>query len=220
MRDSTSMILMTVFLASVLNSNAAQAFSVKPIVGEETLAERPLLKASVVKSETTEVQLQPTSHGVRKKPIFGLVPVDVYSLQLLTAAPQKLIHTSEGFLSSLKASGPAQLNFTFLRNMPGDRISTSLKEGLAANKISLKSIPPAIEEVLEQIADITEFQNSSHLTLTFEWKAHQSWVHISQGARMLKSISGTPEFADQLLSIWFGKTSDPKLNELKKTLIN
>ncbi|AGH95337.1 chalcone isomerase family protein [Pseudobdellovibrio exovorus] len=220
MRGSTSMGLMTVFLAFTFNTHTAQAISVNPILGEELFIERPLLKESVIKSESEEIKLQPISHGIRKKPIFGLVPVNVYTLQLLTASPKKLIHTAEGFLSSLKASGPAQLNFTFLRNMPGDRISNSLKEGLRANKVSLKDLSPELEQFLQQISDVSEFQNNSNLTLTFEWKAQQSLVHISRGAKLLKSISGTPEFADQLLSIWFGKASDPKLNELKNTLIN
>lgn len=177
-----------------------------------------LVKNAILQNDDkTEATMVAVSHGLRKKAVFGLVPVNVYVAQLLAAKPEKLVKTETGFLGSLKEAGPIQLHLTFLRNLPGEKISTSFKEGLEVNKI--KPLSPALTQVLNEVSAITEFKEGEMFSITVHWNGDQAVVYLTDASLKMKMVTGTKDFADQLLSIWFGKTADARLEDLKKTLI-
>ncbi|MEK6627324.1 MAG: chalcone isomerase family protein, partial [Bdellovibrionota bacterium] len=179
-----------------------------------------LVKRGVLQNDTkNDSVMSIVTYGLRKKAVFGLVPVNVYVLQFLAAKPEKLVKTEDGFLASLKEAGPIQLHLTFLRNLPGEKITESFKDGLGANKIKTKDFSPELTQVLSEISSISEFKEGEDFSITFSWKSDQAVVYIAKTPSDIKTITGQKDFADQLLSIWFGKTSDSKLKELKKTLI-
>lgn len=213
--------LLTVFLAFTAIAHSANAVTLRQTLSDTNLFHgHPMIQTSTLSADgRPDVSLQPVSHGLRKKAVFGLVAVNVYSLQLLAAKPDKLVKTEDGILVSLKEAGPVQLNLVFMRNIPGDRISESFKEGLAANKIDTKNLSAELANVFREIEAMKEFKNNGRFTLTFEWGADSSSVHLSDGSNPVKTVTGSPAFAGQLLSIWFGTPADSKLGELKKSLI-
>lgn len=182
----------------------------------------PLLKSRTLISADQKTELKMVNYGLRKKAVFGLVPVRVYTLQFLAAHPDQLVKTPDGILNSLKAGSPVQLYLTMLRNIPGKKISDSFRESLEVNKINVKHLSPELKEVLEVIDSIPEFKDKQSFSLTAVWQKEkeQGTLIIEDATSGIKSISGNSEFLNQFFSIWFGKTTDSRLEDLKNKLIN
>lgn len=206
--------LMTLFLATVSIAATLRTETTTKLFEGAKLVKNVTLQ----NDDKTEAMMTAVSYGLRKKAVFGLVPVNVYVMQFLAAKPEKLVKTEDGFLTSLKNAGPIQLHLTFLRNLPGEKISTSFKDGLDANKI--KTLSPALTQVLKEVSDITEFKEGEVFSITIHWTGEQAIAYLTDASLKMKMVAGTKDFADQLLSIWFGKTADDRLEDLKKTLIN
>lgn len=211
---------MSVFIAFLLAGSMSYAATLKTETTAKVFESAKLIKkVTLLKDDKTEAAMEHVSHGLRKKAVFGLVPVSVYVLQLLAAKPEKLVKTEEGFLASLKEAGPLQLHFTFLRDLPGEKISDSFKDGLKANKLDITKLPAATETVLKEVSDIKEFKEGEAFSITVNWEADKAVVYLTDATLKIKTVTGDKVFADQLLSIWFGYTSDSRLEDLKKTLI-
>lgn len=218
---------MILFLALVLiqsffgPANYASAdVSIKTEPSKEKFEEIDLLSGAQLNIDSQNIALTKISHGLRKKAIFGLVPVRVYVLQLLAAKKDKLVKTDEGVLKSLKESGPIMLQLSFLRDLPGSKISEAFKDGLESNKINIKKLSPELTSLLNEIANIKEFKKNESFSIAINWTKQNSTAYLKQDGKDLITISGNSEFAEQLLSIWFGNPSDSRLGDLKKSLIN
>lgn len=177
-----------------------------------------LVKSRTLKADSQSTELQSVSFGLRKKAVFGLVPVRVYVAQFFAAHPEKLVHSEEGFLNSLKSAGPVQLQLTFLRDLPGTKVSESFKEGLEANGLKLKNLTPEISEAMNAVAAISEFKKNESFSVTAVWTENTSSL-ILESAKENKVITGSSDLAGHVLAIWFGKPADGKLADLKKKLI-
>lgn len=213
---------LTVFLAVTLQDNFAQAVFLKQTAGTEVFEKKTLLKSvSIAEDDKTEVAMSPVSHGLRKKTVFGLVTVNVYVMQLLAAQPTKLVHTEAGFLDSLKEAGPIHMNLTFVRDLSGEKISSSFKEGLEANGVQPSAMGPELTQVLKEISAIKEFKDGETFSISVGWSGDKATVYLmgADAAAKIVSITGPETFAKQLLSIWFGKAADSRLEDLKRTLI-
>lgn len=219
--------LLTVFLALALGfAFSAQAtVTIKTEAASEKFEDVTLLKKATLEIDSTKSELNQVSHGLRKKAVFGLVPVRVYVLELLASNASKLDKTEDGFLKSLPASGPVILHITFLRDLPGTKISEAFKEGLEKNGI--KTLTPELEQVLKVISEIKEFKKNESFSIAVSWKevekdkvkSTEATVYLQQTGGEIKSVSGSPVFAENFLSIWFGQPSDSRLGDLKKSLI-
>ena len=200
----------------------AIAASLKTETTVKLFEDAKLVKSVILQNDDkTEAQMTAVSRGLRKKAIFGLVAVRVYVLQLLAAKPEKLVKTADGFLASLKEAGPVQLHFTFLRNLPGEKISESFKDGLAANEIDVNKLSPELAQVLKEISAVSEFKENETFSITFNWLSDNitATVYLTDATLKMKTITGPKKFAEQLLSIWFGNAADSKLEDLRKELI-
>lgn len=222
---STNAYLLTVFIAILfgfISINSARAATLKTETTSQVFEDAKLVKSVILQNDDkTEAQMTAVSHGLRKKAVFGLVPVKVYVLQFLAAKPEKLVKTEDGFLASLKEAGPVQLHLTFVRNLPGEKISESFKDGLAANDVEIKKLSHELAQVLKEISAISEFKEGETFSLTFNWStdAATATTYMTDSSLKIKTVTGPMLFADQLLSIWFGKSADAKLEDLKKSLI-
>ncbi len=206
------------FITSLSNLTKA-ALLIKSEKSSEKFEDVELLSSATLGVDKVSTILVPVSHGLRKKAVFGLVPVRVYVMQLLSAKPDQLVKSDEGFLKSLKLASPILMQITFLRDLPGSRISEAFKEGLESNKINSQNRTEALDQVLSEISNIKEFKKSETFSIAITWKQDQARIDLEQPGSEVKTISGSNEFAEQFLSIWFGKPSDGKLGELKKSLI-
>ncbi|MEQ1721871.1 MAG: chalcone isomerase family protein [Pseudobdellovibrio sp.] len=212
--------LLTVFIAIAFTFNFAGAVSLKTETTANLFEKAKLVKSVTLQNDDkTETQMLAVSHGLRKKAVFGLVAVNVYVMQILAARPEKLVKTEDGFLASIKDAGPVQLHLTFLRDLPGEKISSSFKDGLEANKIDVKNLSPELTQVLGEISAITEFKDGESFSITFTWAGDKATAYLTDTTLKIKTVTGDKVFADQLLSIWFGKPADGKLENLKKDLI-
>lgn len=200
---------------------ATGSYSFSSEISQDKFEDVPLLKSRTLIAAEQKTDLKMVNYGLRKKAVFGLVPVRVYTLQFLAAQPEKLVKTSEGILDSLKSGSPVQLYLTMLRNIPGKKISDSFRDSLEENKISLKHLSPELKQVLEQIDSIPEFKNKQSFSITAIWdkKDNKGTLVIEDADQNIKSVSGNSEFLNQFFSIWFGKTTDSKLEDLKNKLI-
>lgn len=193
-------------------------YTMTSMAGDETFENVKLLKSRTLISGETTTELKSVNHGLRKKAVFGLVPVRVYTLQLFAANPEKLVKTEDGFLASLKDAGPVQLRLTFLRDLPGQKIADSFKEGLEANKINTRSMSAELSNLMTEVARIKQFSKDDSFSITAVWKNNQSSLLLEDSAQ-IKTFLGSAELAHHILSIWFGKPADSKLADLKKELI-
>ncbi len=213
--SSKSIVSLIIAAFVVASCSFASAITIKAEPTTEKFEDVTLLKSSSVDSTVLTI----VSHGMRKKAVFGLVPVRVYVLQLLAAHPEKLIKSEDGILASLETAGPVQLHLTFSRDLPGSKIADAFKEGLEVNKVNVKKLSLEMEQVLKEISAMQEFKKGESFSVTTIWNGPQATIHLEDPKGIIKSITGPKEFAEQFLSIWFGKASDGKLNDLKKELI-
>lgn len=213
--------LLTVFLALAeifsFSSQSMAAITIKTESATEKFENVTLLTKASLEVDGAKTELTKVSHGLRKKAIFGLIPVRVYVLEFFAANAVKLDKTEDGVLKSLPAAGPLLLQITFLRDLPGSKISAAFKEGLESNGI--KTLSPELEKVLKEISEIKEFKKNEAFTIALTWKDKEANIYLQQTGAEIKTISGASEFAENFLSIWFGKPSDGRLGDLKKTLI-
>ena len=220
MSHLTKSVAVSVFLAVLSFTHSAQAILLKTESTTKVFEGAKLVNSVVlVNDDKTEVAMKAVSHGLRKKTVFGLIPVSVYVLQLMAAAPEKLVKDEAGILESVKTAGPVQLHFTFARDLPGDKISTSFKEGLEVNGVDVNKLGVELGTVLKEVSNIKEFKEGQNFAITFTWAGDNATVYLTDPSARIISVSGPKAFADQLLSIWFGKSADSRLGDLKKTLI-
>lgn len=220
MKKIKSLSVFLAFASTLLTWNSdSVAFSLKTEKSTETFEEITLLKNSTINFDKTPLTLNRVSYGLRKKAVFGLVPVRVYTLELLAAKPEQIKKTDDGILKSLKEAGPIQLEINFLRDLPGSKVSEAFKEGLEANKINVKKLSVELQQVLKEISEISEFKKHSSFSVVISWEQSQATVYLQQPEHEVKSVTGPSEFAEQFLSIWFGQPADRKLGDLKKDLI-
>ena len=214
----SSLLIVTVFLAVTILSNSASAILLKTETTNKSFEGAKLVKSVVlVNDDKTEVSMKAVSHGLRKKAVMGFVPVSIYVLQLLSANPEKI--KKDAALASLQEAGPVQLHFTFSRTLGGDKISSSFKDGLQANGVNTEKLGTELGTVMKEISNITEFKEGQNFAITFTWAGESATIHITDPSARIISITGPKAFAEQLLSIWFGKTTDSRLEDLKKTLL-
>ena len=214
----SSLLMVSVFLAVNAFSNSASAILLKTETTNKAFEGAKLVKSVVlVNDDKTEVSMKAVSYGLRKKAVMGFVPVNIYVLQLLAANPEKI--KKDSALASLQEAGPVQLHFTFSRTLAGDKISSSFKDGLEANGVNPEKLGTELATVMKEISNITEFKEGQNFAITFTWAGESASVHITDPSARIISITGPKLFAEQLLSIWFGKSADSRLEDLKKTLL-
>ncbi len=220
MKLLTHLGLLFVFLALFMQSSLSFAVVITPTPGTELFEKKALLKTiDLTEDDKAAVNLKAVSHGLRKKTVFGLVSVNVYIMELLAANPEKFIKDEAGILGSLQAAGPLSLRLTFLRDLSGEKISTSFKDGLAANGIDTKNLSKELNQVLKEITNFKEFSENNTFSITVSWTGETATVYlVAEGAKIV-SINGPKAFAEQLLSIWLGKPADSGLRDLKKALL-
>lgn len=222
LKSLTQALTMSVFLASFFQSSVSHAILLKTETSSKTFEDAKLVNSVIlVNDDKTEVAMKKVSHGLRRKNVFGLLTVNVYVIQLLAATPEKLVKDEEKFLESLQSAGPVQLHLTFSRDLPGEKISASFKEGLEVNGVKTddKSISSQLATIMRELNNIKEFKKGQSFAITFTWAGDNATVYLTDPNARIISVTGPKGFANDLLSIWFGKPGDSKLADLKKALI-
>lgn len=167
--------------------------------------------------KTTDLKM--VNHGIRKKKVFGLATVKVYVLEFFAAEPNQLDKTEEGILNSLKKAKAVELKLTMARDLSGTKITDSFKEALEHNGLDINNLSKEMSELLKELSAVKEFQKGQAFSLLATWKDSAATLFIRRPDGSIKTITGPEAFVTDLFAIWFGKPSDDKLADLKKSLI-
>lgn len=163
--------------------------------------------------------LKMVNHGIRKKKVFGLATVKVYVVEFFAADPSKLDKTEDGILTSLKKAGAVELKLTMSRDLAGTKITDSFKDALEHNGLDINNLSKEMSELMAELSSVKEFQKGQSFSLLATWKDSAATLFIKRPDGTIKTITGNEAFVMDLFAIWFGKPSDDKLADLKKTLI-
>lgn len=179
-----------------------------------------ILNQSTLKVGSETFDLKATSHGLRRKKVFGLATVKVYVVEFLSAHPEKLVKTSnQAFIDSLNQTKATQLRLTLLRDLSGKKISESFYDSLAVNSVDTKNPSKELKKVLDTIGSVKEFKENEVFTLSTVWKNGEAALVVEKPNGDKTKIEGPEQFAKDLHSIWFGKGADDRMNDLIKVLI-
>jgi hypothetical protein len=208
---------MKIALITLILSTITYAQTLTTSVGETKFENFLLATTSELKVESATTQLKAISHGTRKKKVFGLVPVKVYSAQLLAAKPEALVKSEDQALNSLKSAGPVQLRLTMLRDLSGKQITESFSDALKANSVAVDTSD--MKSVLDAISGISEFKKGQTFSIVGTNKADQGILYLQKPDGEIVTVTGSTQLPEQMFSIWFGKPVDDKLADLKKELL-
>lgn len=204
-------------LTTMTLSSVVWAQTLTTTVSDTKFENYNLATSSELKIDKDTNTLKSVSHGLRKKKLFALVAVKVYTAQLLAAKPEALVKTEAEALGSLKAAGPIQLRLTMLRDLPAKKISDSFIDALRANDITVNS--GDMKTVLDHIAGMSEFKQGEIFSIIGNTKADKGYLYLQKPNGEIITIAGSAQLPEQMFSIWFGKPVDDKLSDLKKELL-
>jgi hypothetical protein len=155
--------------------------------------------------------------GLRYKKV-ALFKADVYVGELLVDAPEKFTKTSAGALDSLTHQKAAAIRMTFLRDVEGEKVGGSFKEGLEENKAPVDSAN--VKAFIDAVKSGGESKKGTTLVLIGErlvnGKEAVSWEN---SAGKLTTITGDAGFMKTIFSIWFGKIDDSGLESLRDQIL-
>jgi hypothetical protein len=214
-------LLSTIILTSVVFSVFSPSSLFSQTTGADVLFEDVKLSPTVTVDDTgTKTELKSVSHGLRKKKVFGLIPVKIYVTEFFSEHPEKLKKTNDEILTSLKLSQAVQLKLTLSRDLSGTQIADSFKEALAANKIDTEKTSKELKEVLSVINKIEKFKNTETFSISALWqKDNTATLIIQKPDGSIQKVTGPDQFVTDLFSIWFGTPVDGKMEDLKKALL-
>lgn len=206
-------------LASLVFSVSTPAQTLKATPSDIIFEDVVLTNSITLDENATQTTLGKVSYGLRKVKKYGLITVSVYVIEFFAKDSTKLNKTNDGILNSLKSAGPIQLRLTVARDLKGSQISDSFSEALKVNGVDTANTTPELTAVLKAINEITKFKKGEVFSLTAQWKDNNATLLIQKPDQSIQKITGPDKFVIDLFSIWFGKSADEKLEDLKKTLL-
>lgn len=193
--------------------------SITDKISEITFEDVKVSSYSSLYYQGKNTDLKMVNHGIRKKKVFGLATVKVYVLEFFAADPSKLDKTEDGILTSLKKAGAVELKLTMSRDLAGSKITDSFKEALEHNGLDINNLSKEMSELMAELSSVKEFEKGQAFSLLATWKDSTATLFVKRPDGSIKTITGNETFVTDLFAIWFGKPSDDKLADLKKTLI-
>jgi hypothetical protein len=151
--------------------------------------------------------------GLRYKKV-ALFKAKVYVGELMMDAPEKFQKTKEGALGSLAAQKAVAVRMTFLRDVDGEKISSSFKDALKENSISLDSAH--VKAFLDAVKTGGEVKEKTTLVVLGEkLPSGKEAVSFENSEGKLSTVVGEPGLIREVFSIWLGKIDDSGLEHLR-----
>ncbi len=156
--------------------------------------------------------------GLRYKKV-ALFKADVYVGELLMSAPEKFTRTEAAALGSLAEQSAVAIRMTFLRDVEGEKVSGSFKDGLEENKVPVDGAN--VKAFLEAVKSGGESKKGTTLVVLGEklpgGKEAVSW---EDAGGKVSTITGEAGLVKSIFSIWLGKIDDSGLESLRKELLS
>lgn len=161
------------------------------------------------------VELKLVGSGLRSKKVV-FVNVKVYVAQIYSEASANVDKTKA--LESLSASPASVIRLHFLRNVEGEKVQSSFKEALEANKVDINST--SLKDFLNAVKNSGEAKEGKAMTIALIKNADGTesiiYKNTNSPQTEIKATAGT---AKNILSIWLGTPADDQLAELKKEIL-
>jgi hypothetical protein len=153
--------------------------------------------------------------GLRSKKVV-LVNVRVYVGELFVSDTAKF-KKSEA-LKTVADASPALIQMHFLRDVDAEKVQSSFKEALEANKIDLKK--PEIQKFLEAVKNGGEAKSGKMLSVYGAKKGDGSEVITYEDSNSkATTVSGGAGFIQEIFAIWLGTPSDGGVAKLKEDIL-
>lgn len=193
--------------ATFLALSTTQAYERKT---QEQKLEGINLTESVTLSELDGTQLKAVAAGIRKK--YIMVGINVYVGEILL--PSSV--TWDKKAATLESSKQAAVQMSFLRDVPGQKISDSFAEGMEENKVDIKT--PEMTKFLEVVKKIGDIKEKETVLLARNQTKDSDKLLVLVPGRTQEVISGPAGWTQGIMKIWTGKPADKGLKELQKSL--
>lgn len=163
------------------------------------------------------ITLTSIGSGIRSKKVV-FVNVNVYLGQLLVSNPESFNSSEADALSSLRNQKSSAIVLNFLRDVDAEKVQSSFKEALVANKVSLED--SSIRQFLEAVNKGGVALNGKTISIVgSKLKDGQELISYESSTGSLSEIKGSPGFIEKIFSIWLGKPADEGIASLKKSLL-
>lgn len=160
-------------------------------------------------------KLQYVGAGLRNKKVI-LVNVRVYVGEFFIADTTKFQKTNP--LKTVSESSPALIQLHFLRDVDAEKVQTSFKDALEANKVDLKK--PEIQKFLDAVKTGGEAKSGKMLSIMGANKSDGSETIIYEdSSSKATTVSGGAGFIQDIFSIWLGTPSDDGVAKLKSEIL-
>jgi hypothetical protein len=186
-----------------------------------TFAQTPAILEGVTLSPsitTREGQkLQLVGAGLRNKKVM-MINVRVYVAELFVGDLAKFKKNPGEALKSVSEAQPAMIQLHFLRDVDAEKVQSSFKEALEANKVDLKK--PEVQKFLEAVKTGGEAKKGKFLIVLGTKKADGTEVITYEDSNFkATTISGGAGFIQDIFSIWLGQPSDDGVAKLKADIL-
>ena len=204
----------TLFAIALLVSSVSFAQILKVQAGPEKM-EGVALASSANTSDGQKLQF--VGAGLRNKKVV-MMNVRVYVGQLFVADTAKFKKNSAEALKSVSEASPVAVQLHFLRDVDAEKVQSSFKDALEANKVDLKK--SEVIKFLDAVKTGGEAKKASTMTILGAKKSDGSEVITYEDSNLkATTVSGGPGFIQDIFSIWLGHPSDDGVAKLKESIL-
>jgi hypothetical protein len=201
-------------ISALLFSQVSFAQILKVQKGSEQL-EGVTLATSASTAEGQKLSL--VGAGLRTKKVI-MVNVRVYVGEFFVGDLTKFKKNPNEALKSLSEASPVAIKLNFLRDVDAEKVQTSFKEALEANKIDINK--PEVQKLLDAVKNSAPVKKGTSLTILGVKKGDGSEVLTYEDSNFkATTVSGGPGFLQEAFSIWLGNPSDDGVAGLKNAIL-
>ncbi|HEY8278285.1 MAG TPA: chalcone isomerase family protein [Bdellovibrionota bacterium] len=206
-------IFRTAAALAILSPGLALASVLTISPGAQEIEGVKVSESAKLKMTERNYALKVVGAGLRYKKV-ALFKAKVYVGELMMDAPEKFQKTKEGALGSLAAQKAVAVRMTFLRDVDGEKISSSFKDALKENSISLDSAH--VKAFLDAVKTGGEVKEKTTLVVLGEkLPSGKEAVSFENSEGKLSTVVGEPGLIREVFSIWLGKIDDSGLEHLR-----
>lgn len=160
-------------------------------------------------------KLQYVGAGLRNKKVV-MVNVRVYVGEFFVSDTAKFKKSDA--LKTVADASPALIQLHFLRDVDAEKVQSSFKEALEANKIDLKK--PEIQKFLDAVKTGGEAKSGKMLSIYGAKKGDGSEVITYEDSNSKAiTVSGGAGFIQEIFAIWLGTPADSGVAKLKEDIL-
>lgn len=207
-------VFVTLLSVSLAPSASAGLLTVTP--GSAEIEKVKVGSAATAKVDGRSHSLKLVGAGLRYKKV-ALFKADVYVGELFVDAPEKFTKTKDGALASLAAQKAAAIRMTMLRDVEGEKVSGSFKDGLEENKVEIGG---NVKAFLDAVKSGGEAKKGTTLVLVGEKLAGgKEAVSWENGEGKVTTVTGEAGLVKTIFSIWLGEIDDSGLESLRDEIL-